>query len=165
MSAVVCKLRKEYGHIHDTKCPHWDQVSLNNTISNSIHIITQLREQNLKISENIIFKTERIGSTWIHKTIHLFLPQKENGSFATDFHPEEVQEIQVTPLNYLIFHLLFEKSLSDSLGGDYFIRFWNAPLIHYTDGYECYIYRLGNDCMQFKLSHKPGVAGLNCGGW
>ena len=31
-----------------------------------------------------------------------------------------------------------------------------------SNGYECY--RLGNDCMQFKLSHKPGVAGLNCGG-
>ena len=29
--------------------------------------------------------------------------------------------------------------------------------------HECY--RLGNDCKQFKLSHKPGVAGLNCGGW
>ena len=23
---------------------------------------------------------------------------------------------------------------------------------------------LGNDCKQFKLSHIPGVAGLNCGG-
>ena len=23
----------------------------------------------------------------------------------------------------------------------------------------------GNDCKQFKLSHKPEVAGLNCGGW
>ena len=23
----------------------------------------------------------------------------------------------------------------------------------------------GNGCKQFKLSHKPGVAGLNCGGW
>ena len=23
----------------------------------------------------------------------------------------------------------------------------------------------GSDCKQFKLSHKPGVAGLNCGGW
>ena len=22
----------------------------------------------------------------------------------------------------------------------------------------------GNDCIQFKLSHKPGVVGLNCGG-
>ena len=25
--------------------------------------------------------------------------------------------------------------------------------------------RWGNDCKEFKLSHKPGVAGLNCGGW
>ena len=31
-----------------------------------------------------------------------------------------------------------------------------------SNGHECY--RLGNDCIQFKLSHKPGVAGLNCGG-
>ena len=23
----------------------------------------------------------------------------------------------------------------------------------------------GNDCIQFKPSHKPGVAGLNCGEW
>ena len=23
----------------------------------------------------------------------------------------------------------------------------------------------GIDCIQFKLSHKPRVAGLNCGGW
>ena len=28
--------------------------------------------------------------------------------------------------------------------------------------HECY--RLGNDCKQFKLSHKPSVAGLNCRG-
>ena len=32
-----------------------------------------------------------------------------------------------------------------------------------SNGHECY--RLGNDCIQFKLSHKPGVAGLNCGRW
>ena len=31
-----------------------------------------------------------------------------------------------------------------------------------SNGHECY--SLGNDCIQFKLSHKPGVAGLNCGG-
>ena len=31
-----------------------------------------------------------------------------------------------------------------------------------SNGHECY--RLGNDCIQFKLSHKPGVTGLNCGG-
>ena len=31
-----------------------------------------------------------------------------------------------------------------------------------SNGHECY--RLGNDCIQFKLSHKPGEAGLNCGG-
>ena len=31
-----------------------------------------------------------------------------------------------------------------------------------SNGHECY--RLGNDCIQFKLSHKPGVAHLNCGG-
>ena len=32
-----------------------------------------------------------------------------------------------------------------------------------NNGHE--YYRLGNDCIQFKLSHKPEVAGLNCGGW
>ena len=32
-----------------------------------------------------------------------------------------------------------------------------------SNGHECY--KLGNDCIHFKLSHKPGVAGLNCGGW
>ena len=31
-----------------------------------------------------------------------------------------------------------------------------------SNGHECY--RLCNDCKQFKLSHKPGVAVLNCGG-
>ena len=31
-----------------------------------------------------------------------------------------------------------------------------------SNGHECY--SLGNDCIQFKLSHKPGVAGLNCEG-
>ena len=32
-----------------------------------------------------------------------------------------------------------------------------------SNGHECY--RVGNDCKQFKLSHKPWVAGLNCGEW
>ena len=32
-----------------------------------------------------------------------------------------------------------------------------------SNGLECY--RLGNDCIQFKLSHKPGLAGLNRGVW
>ena len=32
-----------------------------------------------------------------------------------------------------------------------------------SNGQECY--RLGDDCKQFRLSDKPGVAGLNCGGW
>ena len=40
----------------------------------------------------------------------------------------------------------------------------NLPLAWHaaTDMHECY--RLGNDCIQFKLSHKPGVAGLSWGG-
>ena len=28
---VISNFEKKHGHIHDTQCPYWDQVSLNNT--------------------------------------------------------------------------------------------------------------------------------------
>ena len=53
--------------------------------------------------------------------------------------------------------------VSDWLAGGLSEQTQPTTCLACSNGHECY--RLGNDCKQFKLSHKPGVAGLNCGGW
>ena len=53
--------------------------------------------------------------------------------------------------------------ISDWLAGGLNEQTQPIPLARYV-ATDISVIDWGNDCMQFKLSHKPRVAGLNCGG-
>ena len=58
---------------------------------------------------------------------------------------------------------IWPRLVSDWLAGGLSEQTQPTTRLACSNGHECK--RLGNDCKQFRLSHKPGLAGLNCKGW